>query len=187
VTFKIPVSVLVVIYTPQRQTLLLRRVDHAGGFWQSVTGSLDHADEPLRQTCAREVEEETGWRAAPEDFADWGLQHDFEIFPKWRHRYAPGVTRNREHVFGLLVPQPYEARLAPLEHTDFRWLDWREAADACFSWTNAEALRRLGNMEPARRDSPLPPSGRGPGIALRSRNLSGEAGGEGAAKKDDQA
>jgi dihydroneopterin triphosphate diphosphatase len=158
VRYKIPVSVLVVIYTPRRQTLLLRRADHAGGFWQSVTGSLDHADEPLRQTCAREVEEETGWRAAPGDFADWGLQHDFEIFPKWRHRYAPGVTRNREHVFGLLVPRPFEARLAPLEHTASRWLDWREAADACFSWTNAEALRRLGDL-----DSPLPPSGRGDG------------------------
>jgi dihydroneopterin triphosphate diphosphatase len=53
------------------------------------------------------------------------------------------VTRNREHVFGLRVMQPFEVRLAEREHRQWRWLDWREAADACFSWTNAQAIRML--------------------------------------------
>jgi len=60
-TFKVPESVLVVIYTPELQTLLLERTDHPG-FWQSVTGSLAESGEPLPVTCAREVEEETGLR-----------------------------------------------------------------------------------------------------------------------------
>jgi dATP pyrophosphohydrolase len=143
--FKIPESVLVVIYTPQRQTLMLERIDHPG-FWQSVTGSLADPGEPWQAACAREVEEETGWRAAPGQFDDWAVEHEYDIYPQWRHRYAPGVTRNREHVFGLRVAHPYEARLSPREHTAARWLPWRAAADACFSWTNAQAIRRLPDL-----------------------------------------
>ncbi len=140
--FKVPESVLVVIHTPARRTLLLRRADHPG-FWQSVTGSLEHPQEALAATCAREVREETGWPAAAHDFDDWAIVHDYAIYPQWLHRYAPGVTHNREHVFGLRVAQPFDVRLAPREHTDWRWLDWRAAAEACFSWTNAQAIRRL--------------------------------------------
>jgi dATP pyrophosphohydrolase len=151
--FKIPESVLVVIYTPRLQTLLLERVDHPG-FWQSVTGSLAAPQEALARACAREVEEETGLTAAPAVFDDWGIEHEYPIYPQWLGRYAPGVTRNREHVFGLRVVQPFEARLAPREHTRSQWLDWREAADACFSWTNAQAIRLLG-------DPPSPASGKG--------------------------
>ena len=142
VAFKIPESVLVVIHTAELKTLVLERVDHPG-FWQSVTGSLADQHEPLGAACSREVEEETGWRAAAADFDDWRIEHDYQIYPQWRHRYAPGVTRNREHVFGLCVAQPFEVRMAAREHTQWRWLDWREAADACFSWTNAQAIRML--------------------------------------------
>ena len=99
---KIPESVLVVIHTPELQVLLLERADHPG-FWQSVTGSKDRADEPLELTCRREVLEETGLDARAEGFRlqDWALENRYEIYPHWRHRYAPGVTHNTEHVFGL--------------------------------------------------------------------------------------
>ncbi len=139
---KVPESVLVVIYTPALDVLLLERADHPG-FWQCVTGSLDAADEPLRTTCVREVAEETGLVVLPEQFDDWNLIHRFAIYEHWRHRYAAGVTDNTEHVFGLRWPQRFEPRLDPREHVHFRWLSCREAADACFSWTNAEAVRRL--------------------------------------------
>ena len=45
--FKIPQSVLVVIHTPDLQVLLIERAD-APGFWQSVTGAKDFADEAWR-------------------------------------------------------------------------------------------------------------------------------------------
>jgi dATP pyrophosphohydrolase len=144
VAFKIPESVLVVIHTAELKTLVLERADHPG-FWQSVTGSLADAHEPLRAACSREVEEETGWRAATGDFDDWRIELEYQIYPQWRHRYAPGVTRNREHVFGLRVAHPFDVHLAAREHTQWRWLDWREAAEACFSWTNAQAIRVLGS------------------------------------------
>jgi dATP pyrophosphohydrolase len=140
---KIPESVLVVIYTAARDVLLLERRDNPG-FWQSVTGSRATLDEPITQTCAREVAEETGLARRPQDFDDWHLVHRYVIYPHWRHRYAPGITHNTEHVFGLCVPARFDVVLAPDEHTRFAWLAWRDAAERCFSWTNAQAIRRLG-------------------------------------------
>lgn len=143
---KIPESVLVVIYTPALDVLLLERADHPG-FWQCVTGSRNAADEPLRTTCVREVAEETGLVLQPDQLDDWQLSHRFAIYPQWLHRYAVGVTHNTEHVFGCCLQQRFEPRLDPREHERYRWLSWREAADACFSWTNAEAIRRLGGLQ----------------------------------------
>jgi dihydroneopterin triphosphate diphosphatase len=139
---KIPESILVVIHTAALDVLLLERIDHPG-FWQSVTGSLDAVDEPLAAACAREVAEETGWNAGPAEFSDWQVVNRYPIFPQWRARYAPGVTENVEHVFALRVTDRYAPRLAPLEHGAWRWMPWRDAADACFSWTNAQAIRLL--------------------------------------------
>lgn len=140
--YKIPVSILVVIHTPDRQVLVMERAD-APGLWQSVTGSQD-AGEALRQTAIREVREETGLEAERFELADWGIENQYEIFPRWRQRYAPGVTHNTEHVFGLTLPDPLPVTLAPREHLQYLWLPWRAAADKCFSWSNAEAIRRLG-------------------------------------------
>jgi dATP pyrophosphohydrolase len=146
---KIPISVLVVIHTPALDVLLLERADHPG-FWQSVTGSLDSAEEPLAATCAREVAEETGLVRPAGDYVDWHRVNRFPIFPRWRARYAPGVTHNVEHVYGLRVDRPFAPVLALREHRAARWLPWRAAADACFSWTNAQAVR-LAALQPLRR------------------------------------
>lgn len=140
--FKTPVSVLVVIHTPDLQVLLLERADRPG-WWQSVTGSQD-AGEGLEQTASREVREETGLDARQYALSDWGYHNVYEIYERYRHRYAPDVTHNTEHVFGLQVPAPLPIQLAPCEHLRYRWLPWREAAEACFSPSNAEAIRRLG-------------------------------------------
>jgi dihydroneopterin triphosphate diphosphatase len=139
--YKIPVSVLVVVHTPDLQVLLLERADRPG-FWQSVTGSQDEG-ETLWQTAVREVREETGLDAAQHDLRDWQRQNQYEIYLRWRGRYAPGVTHNTEHVFGLTVPAPLPVTLAPREHLRYEWLPWREAADKVFSWSNAEAIRDL--------------------------------------------
>jgi dihydroneopterin triphosphate diphosphatase len=144
---KIPESVLVVIHTPALEVLLIERTDKPG-FWQSVTGSKDSVDEPLLQTCVREVGEETGIvigsAAVPlAALSDWHLANVYEIYPVWRHRYAQGVTHNTEHVFGLAVPAGTPVRLNPREHLRYEWLPWREAADRCFSPSNAEAVLQL--------------------------------------------
>lgn len=162
--FKIPESVLVVVYTQQLQVLLIRRtgvrdltvgVDNfcpashgagnSAGYWQSVTGSKDFDDEPLHTAAAREVFEETGIDVGSTGCVlhDWALNNHYEIWPQWSHRYAPGVTRNSEHVFGLCVPEATRVVLSPTEHDRSQWLPWQEAAHMCFSPSNAEACRLL--------------------------------------------
>jgi dATP pyrophosphohydrolase len=141
--FKIPESVLVVIYTPLLDVLMLQRTGTEVGVehWQSVTGSKDRWDEPWHETAAREVLEETGIDAyAPGcQLDDWQLENHYDIWPQWRHRYAPGVVRNRERVFGLCVPTGTPVCLNPREHVRWQWLPRLEAADLCFSASNAEA------------------------------------------------
>lgn len=138
--FKLPRSVLVVIHTAALDVLLIERAD-TPGFWQSVTGSVDAWDEPLALTARREVEEETGITGGV--LSDWQLANEYDIYPHYLHRYAPGTTRNTEHVFGLCVPAGTPVRLSPREHVAYRWLPWREAADACHSPSNAEAVLLL--------------------------------------------
>jgi dATP pyrophosphohydrolase len=143
VAFKIPESVLVVIYTPEKEVLLIRRTDW--GTWQSVTGSKDHPEESWFETAIREVQEETGIDAQHPSchLQDWELQNVYEIYPAWRWRYAPEVSRNTERVFGLCVPHRMPVVLSPREHTDAQWLPWHAAADQCFSPSNAEAILML--------------------------------------------
>lgn len=140
--YKQPVSVLVLIHTADLQVLLLERADKPG-FWQSVTGSLE-AEETPSIAAVREVREETGLETKRYNLSDWQMSNVYEIYPHWRARYAPNVTHNREHVFGLELPSIVPVTLAPQEHLRYEWVDWRAAAIRVFSWTNVLALRALG-------------------------------------------
>jgi dATP pyrophosphohydrolase len=141
--FKLPLSVLVVVHTAEREVLLLERAARPG-YWQSVTGSLDQPGESLELAAARELREETGIDAAQGRLARWNVAHTFEIYAQWRHRFAPGVTHNTEHVFGLRLAARLPVTLSAAEHTTFAWLPWHEAAEKCFSWSNRDAIRMLG-------------------------------------------
>lgn len=142
--YKIPESVLVVIHTPALEVLLLLRTGE-GEHWQSVTGSKDALDEPFETTAVREVWEETGIdaRAPGCVLTDWRLENHYDIWPQWRHRYAPEVARNRERVFGLCIPRVMPVVLSAREHRAWQWLPWQHAADRCFSASNAEACLLL--------------------------------------------
>jgi len=141
--YKKPVSVLVVIHSPlpDCRILLLDRASHPG-YWQSVTGSQEDG-ETLLETAVREVAEETGIVVAAERIVDWRQANTYEIFPEWRHRYAPGVTENTEHVFSLEVPRDTPVRIAPGEHLGYCWLPTGEAATKVFSWSNRDAILAL--------------------------------------------
>lgn len=149
--YKIPESVLVVIYTPALEVLLIRRTEpdpQAPAFWQSVTGSKDALDEAFALTAAREVMEETGIDCRPggplaDQLQDWHLENVYDIYPRWLHRYAPGVVFNTERLFGLQVPPHTPVRLDQREHTHYQWLPYQEAAHWCFSPSNAEACLML--------------------------------------------
>ena len=139
---KIPISTLALVHTPDLRVLLIERAD-APGYWQSVTGSQE-AGETLLETATRELAEETGIAAsAYGGLVDWKVSNVYEIYPRWRHRYAPGTTHNTEHVFALQVPGPIAVTLDPREHRAYVWLPWKEAAAKCFSWSNRDAIRML--------------------------------------------
>jgi dATP pyrophosphohydrolase len=148
--YKLPVSTLVLVHTPDLRVLLLERADYPG-YWQSVTGSQEPG-ETLRETAVRELREETGIDAgAFGGVVDWQQQNVYEIFPRWRHRYPPGTTHNTEHVFALEVPEPVAVTLNPREHLGHLWLPWNEAAPKCFSWSNRAAIEELPRRVTAER------------------------------------
>jgi dATP pyrophosphohydrolase len=142
--FKKPVSSLVLIYTEDFKVLLMERADKKG-FWQSVTGSLEENETP-RDAAIREVFEETGIDSNQYQLEDWALSHVYEIYTHWRYRYAPDITHNTEHIFALKVPTSIPIQLSADEHIQYLWVDWRDAMDKVFSWTNVEAIKKLAEI-----------------------------------------
>ena len=142
--YKKPVSVLVIVHTPALEVLLLERAGHSG-YWQSVTGAQE-GDEALIDAARREVAEETGIDAQQYPLLDWRRKERYRIFQEWRHRYAPGVLYNTEHVFSLCLPEAVPVILDPREHLAWRWLPLESAAKACFSPSNRDCILALPEM-----------------------------------------
>lgn len=140
-SYKQPRSIQVVIFANSdrgRHYLLLRRVASHGGFWQSVTGSLE-GEETHRQAAVREVLEETGISSREEDLTELGVINTFEIAPQWRQKYAPGVTHNEEVCFALEVCECH-VRVDPIEHDAYVWESDQRAMEMIFWQSNKRAL-----------------------------------------------
>jgi dihydroneopterin triphosphate diphosphatase len=139
--YKIPVSILVIIYTKDMEILLLHRKDKKN-FWQSVTGSIEEGESPVN-AAKRELLEETGIDHKEFLLLDWKFSQQYEIFPHWRYRYEPNVTHNIEHVFSVELPEKIIVNLEPSEHKEYKWVPLHDAIKEVFSGTNADALKKL--------------------------------------------
>ena len=139
--FKQPRSIQVVIFadTPaERRYLLLRRIASQGGFWQSVTGSLEEG-ETHASAAVREVLEETGICSTEEELIVLDVLNTFEIAPQWRDRYAPGVTHNEELCFALKVRE-CEVKLDLHEHQAHTWEPFERAVKMLYWKSNIRAF-----------------------------------------------
>ena len=121
--FKLPESVLVVVYTPRLDVLLLERNgDPASGIrdglanWTIRTWRRRPAANSRRRPARGSARSPTGARPTAT-----------KIWAQWRARYAPDVTHNVEHVFGFQVPERTVATLDPTEHVAQLWLPWQDA------------------------------------------------------------
>ncbi|HEX5055417.1 MAG TPA: dihydroneopterin triphosphate diphosphatase [Gammaproteobacteria bacterium] len=137
--YRRPESVLVVVHTPH-QVLLLKRKRPPVGVWQSVTGALEWG-ETSAAAAGRELYEETGISTGPP--VETGISRTFEIVPESRHRYAPGVLSNLEHVYVLPLPGPCEVRIDPEEHEAFQWVNFEQALGMAWSWTDRAAIESV--------------------------------------------
>jgi dATP pyrophosphohydrolase len=140
--FKRPESVLVVIYTLELDVLLICRQSPVG-FWQSVTGSIEHGENP-REAAQRELFEETG---ISQEVVDHRVQRVFPIRPAWQKRYAPGVSENLEHEFSVQLPVRCSVTLDPDEHSDYQWLPLIDAIAKVSSRSNRSALQSILKVE----------------------------------------
>lgn len=136
--FRRPESVLVVVYTSNADVLLLKRREPFS-FWQSITGSLQPGEEHVA-AAARELFEETGLVG---ELVSAETSREFEIDPRWLHKYPPGVSKNVEYEWRLLLPARCEIVLCEREHSEYRWVPIEEAIEKVWSWTNKEALESL--------------------------------------------
>ena len=147
-TFKQPRSIQVVIFEHserERRYLLLKRIASYGGFWQSVTGSLE-GDETHKQAAIREIREETGISASEDDLIDLGIVNTFEIAPQWRSRYEPGITHNEEVCFALRINER-DIRLDPIEHESWCWVPYEQAMKMLYWESNKRALTGAGALD----------------------------------------
>ncbi|MBT8441600.1 MAG: dihydroneopterin triphosphate diphosphatase [Gammaproteobacteria bacterium] len=138
--FRRPESILVIVYTDDLQVLLLKRVAPFE-FWQSVTGSLQAGESPAA-AAERELLEETGL-SADGRLIETGISRTFTIDPRWRDRFAPGITENLEHEFHYRLPMPVDIVINSEEHSEYQWVPDDQATELVWSWTNREALERL--------------------------------------------
>jgi dihydroneopterin triphosphate diphosphatase len=146
-SYKQPRSVQVVLFaeTPSgRDYLLLRRVHGHGGFWQSVTGSLE-GHETHVEAAIREVYEETGYRPRQEELIPLGIVNLFEIAPPWRVKYAPGVTHNEEVCFALEVARQ-DVLIDPVEHDAFAWVNYDTAMQMIYWESTRRALAAVADL-----------------------------------------
>ena len=145
--YKQPRSIQVVIFADplqERRFLLLKRVASHGGFWQSVTGSLE-GEETHRRAAVREVLEETGISSPEEALIELEVINLFEIAPQWREKYASGVTHNEEVCFALKV-QECEVQVDSTEHNAYAWVNYECAMDMVYWDSNKRALAATAQL-----------------------------------------
>ena len=109
--------------------LLLKRTQALRGFWQPVTGTVEEGETP-RQAVHREVNEETGLK---------DLQH--VIGPVFSFMFVKNRIEFHEDVYG--VEAANVSITLSSEHSEYRWVNLKEALELLHYVQNKKGLCRL--------------------------------------------
>jgi dATP pyrophosphohydrolase len=132
-------EVVIVVSRPEPDFLILLRSPEKHGYWHLVAGGIEEG-ESARETAVRELEEETGLRAAGSIEAlplELGYQRPPEL----------GGARVTVHPCWVQAEAGWEPTLND-EHVEYRWCEAAEAVELLAYPEPREALRlvaeRLG-------------------------------------------
>jgi dATP pyrophosphohydrolase len=139
-----PEEALVVVHRQGlhgREFLVLLRAPDRQGYWHVVAGALEWG-EAAAAAAARELLEETGLEAAPEDLG-LALRYPLgEEPPEVRARFAPGIEAVAIYAFAAEAPSGWEPVLDE-EHVDHRWCSAEDAAELLLYEEPRIALREV--------------------------------------------
>jgi dihydroneopterin triphosphate diphosphatase len=133
---RLPFEVFVFVRRGE-EYLILRRSERQGGYWHCVAGGLEPG-ESYSEAAARELLEETGLDAAPQDL---GRPYDYEL-EEWEPRYEPGADRIHVECFLVEAPPGWEPEL-DWEHDAYRWCLLPEATELLYWPGPREVLQGL--------------------------------------------
>ncbi len=97
------------------KTLVLKRSQERGGFWQPITGGIEEG-ESTNDTIKREVFEETGFQDIEKLYnLDYTFTYKAPISRKWM----------KDICFGVLIDNIFEVCLSD-EHEEYIWCNEKE-------------------------------------------------------------
>lgn len=134
-------QVVVSLHDQDRQTfsfLLLKTTERRGEYWQNVTGKVEE-NETFEEAALREAMEETGLQVESiVDIRDLGISHQFT------DQYQRKVN---EKSFLIILDRPWEIKLDPSEHCEYRWLPLPELSPEVVKFEgNYEALQKSAQL-----------------------------------------
>jgi len=133
---RLPIQIEAILFRRRNfriEYLFVKRIPERDGFWQPITGGVEHGETKI-EALKREIREETGIKNLVRIIED---VYCFELSTP---------LHEKEHVYGVEILPTEKIVLDKREHSEFRWCSFQEALGLLKWEGNKEALRRLNKI-----------------------------------------